>query len=284
VGSSDPDSSQIPARGKTRVGPPHEPTTAPTARSAVDVRPPYKFGVLQGGASARRLVADQVYFGLQARALRAGAERALERIAAHPEQPQVDLHSLGADFRLEAAASLTLLRALVAGELLHPDGTGGYRPTARFREYALACVVAPLSRARAKALIDAACELAARINADWTRNRFRIKAIAVSGSYMSGRDTLPELSLWIVVRPREEVRPRHARHSLSRSDAAHQILTAVKAVSSFIHARIVEDREDVRRPFSVVFEAREDIVDSSVPAWERVRSWGASISRRLAAR
>jgi hypothetical protein len=284
VGSSDPGSPRIPARSKNPSRSPHEPAAAPAARFAVGVRAPDKSIASRDDTDVRRLVADHLYFGLQARALRAGAERVLARVAANPEQSPIDVHSLGTDFRLDAEASLTLLRALLAGELLSPDGAGGYRPTARFREYALACVVAPLSRTRAKALIEMACELAARINADWARNRFRIKMIATSGSYMSRRDTLPELSLWIVVRAREEVRARHARHSLSRSDAAHQILAAVKALSSFIHARIVEDKEDVRRPFSVVFEAGEDIVDSSVPTWERVRSWGASISRRLGSR
>jgi hypothetical protein len=284
VGSLDPDSSQIPARSKVSSQAPHAPAAAPAAPAAVTLRARDKPSASRGAPNVRRLVADQLYFGLQARALRAGAERALARIAAHPEQTQIDLGSLGADFRLDAAASLTLLKVLLAGELLHPDGSGGYRPTARFREYALACVVAPLSRARAKGLIDTTCELATRINADWTRNRFQIKTVAVSGSYMSRRDTLPELSLWVVVRPREEARARRASNSLSRSDAARQILTAVKALSSFIHARIVEDRDDVRRPFSVVFEASEDVADSSVPAWERVRDWGASISRRFAAR
>ncbi len=279
MGSSDPDSSQIPDSSRSR----HGSAPATTARSGASPRAGDK-SAAAGVTSGRRLVADQLYFGLQARALRAGAERALARIAEHPEETQIDLGTLGADFRLDPAATLALLRALVAAELLHPDGAGGYCPTARFREYALACVVAPLSRARAKGLIDTACDLAARINADWTKNRFQIKTIAVSGSYMSRRDTLPELSLWVVVSRREDARARRARHSLSRTEASHQILAAVKGLSSFVHARIVEDREDVRRPFSVVFEANEEVADSPVPAWERVRVWGASISRRFAAR
>ena len=282
--SSDPGSPRIQARSKNSSRSPHDTATAPAARSTGGAGAAEKSTASRDATNVRRLVADQLYFGLQARALRAGAERVLARTAAHPEQSQIDIRSLGTDFRLDTQASYTLLRALLAGELLYPDGAGGYRPTARFREYALACVVAPLSRARAKTLIESACELASRINADWARNRFRIKMIAVSGSYMSRRDTLPELSLWIVVRAREEARARHARHSLSRSDAAHQILVAVKELSSFIHARIVEDKDDVRRPFSMVFEESEDIVDSSVPTWERVRCWGASISRRLASR
>jgi hypothetical protein len=281
VDSSDPGSPRIPARGKNTSRSPNGPTTAVAARATVGVRAPDKAIAAQG---VRRLVAGQKYMGLHARALRAGAERALARIAAHPKQTQIDLRSLGADFRLDAAASCTLLRTLLAGGLLHPDGAGGYRPTERFREYALASVVAPLARARARRLVGTACELAARINADWTRNRFQIRTVAVSGSYLGRRDTLRELLLWVVLRPRDDARARRAKPSLSRSEAARQILTAVKALSSFIVVRIVEDTEDVERPFSIVFQASEDTVESSVPAWERLRDWSASISRRLGSR
>ena len=86
---------------------------------------------------------------------------------------------------------------------------GGYLPTRRFHQYALACVVAPLSRARAKGLIDRACGLAARINADSARNPFQIKFVAVSGNYMSSHDQLAELSLWLVL-DRAPVRRRAA--------------------------------------------------------------------------
>ncbi|HWZ70227.1 MAG TPA: hypothetical protein VN326_01960 [Casimicrobiaceae bacterium] len=231
------------------------------------------------------MVADQRYFGLEARALRAGAGRVLARMAAQgPEQARIDVRSLGSDFHLDAAASGPLLQALLAGGLLHPDGTGGYRPSERLREYALACVVAPLLRARAKRLIDTACELAARINADWARNPFQIKTLAVSGSYMSRRDQLPELSLWVVLRPRPKARTRRSKPSLNKSDGLREILMAVNAVSSFIVVRIVADRQAVQRPFSVVFQASEDMIDSSVPAWDRVRDWSASITRRLASR
>jgi len=142
------------------------------------------------------LIADQCYFGLEARALHAGAQRALARMSAQaPDQARIDARILGQDFRLDAPASRALLQELLTGGLLYPDGNGGYRPTARFREYALACVVAPLSRARAKALIDRACGLAASNNADRASNPLRIKMVAVSGSYMSRRDQLSDLSL-----------------------------------------------------------------------------------------
>jgi hypothetical protein len=58
----------------------------------------------------------------------------------------------------------------------------------------------------------------------------------------------------------------------------------VKELSSFIAVAVVADRKDVQRPFSVVFQADDALTDSSGPAWERFRAWGASISRRLASR
>lgn len=244
---------------------------------------PAKPSALQSAMKVRRLLAHQGYFGLEPRAFHVGTKRTLERISAPaPEQARIDAHSLAEDFRLDAAPSGTLLRAFLAGGLLHPDGTGGYCVTERFREYALACVVVPLSRARAKALIDKACGIAASINADWARNPFMIKMVAVSGSYMSRRNSLPELSLWLVLRRRPQPRVRRWRPPLKKGDALRQILAAMNSLSSFIVVRIVPDRQGVHRPFSVVFQANDDAIESSLPAWERFRDWGASISRRLA--
>ena len=284
--SSSPGSSHIPARSSNSPRSPHHPgETTPRVGSTAVVGTPDRLIASRGAAKVRRLVADQRYFGLEARVLHAGAERSLARMSAQaPEQARVDAHMLGEDFRLDAPASRALLQALLAGGLLYPDGSGGYRPTARFREYALACVVAPLSRARAKALIDRVCGLAAHINADWASNPLRIKVVAVSGSYMSRRDQLADLSLWLVLRRRPETRERRWRPSMSKDDALRQILEPIHALSSFIVVRIVADRQVVQRPFSVVFQATEDVVEPSVPTWERFRDWGASISRRLASR
>jgi hypothetical protein len=253
--------------------------------STVILGVPNRLIASQGATKLRRLVADRKYFGLEASALRAGAERSLAHMSTQPpEQARIDVRSLGEAFHLDAPASWALLGALLTGGLLYPDGNGGYHPTRHFRDYALACVVAPLSRARAKALIDRVCGLAAHINADWASNPLRIKVVAVSGSYMSRRDQLAELSLWLVLRRRPETRARRWRPSMSKDDALRQILEPIHALSSFIVVRIVADRQVVQRPFSVVFEANEDVVEPSVPTWERFRDWGASISRRLASR
>jgi hypothetical protein len=231
----------------------------------------------------RRLIVDQRYFGLGARAFHAGAERMLERITAQAPAPaNIELECLGNDFQLEPADSLGLLRALLTGGLLVPDGTGYYQPTARFREYALAPLVAPLSRPRAKMLVDAVCDRAAQINADWARNPFEVKMVAVAGSYMSRNDQLPELSLWLVLRSRREKQTRRWRPMLSKAEGLRQILTAVSAPSSFIVARIVAHKSVVPRPFSVVFQASE-MVGTGVSASHVFRDWGQSLGELLSA-
>ncbi len=235
--------------------------------------------------NARRLIADQQYFGLEANALRAGAGRALARISKQPaEEARIDIRSLGEDFHLDAAASSALLSALLTGGLLYPDGTGRYRPTRHFREYALARVVEPLTRARARALVDRACRLAARINSDWDGVPFQIEMVAVSGSYMSRGDQLSELSLSLAVGRRPEARTPGSKPLLSMDDALRQILEAMHALSSFIVVRIVADRSAVPRPFSVVFEANENVIESSVAGWDRLRDWSMSVTRWLAVR
>jgi len=200
------------------------------------------------------------------------------------EQARIDVRSLGEAFRLDAPASGELLSALLMGGLLYPDGNGGYLPTRHFREYALACVVAPLSRRRAKALIDRACVLAARINADWVGNPLQIGTMLVSGSYMSRVEQLSELSLWLFLHRRRDAPSHCAASSLSKDDALRQILDPMKALSSFMVVRIVADKQAVPRPFSVAFQANEAVIDSSPPPRGRFRDWSASITRRLASR
>lgn len=249
----------------------------PAAEPAVDKAAPAR-----GAPKIRRLIADQQYFGLDAKAFHDGAARTLARISAPgSEKPRIDVRSLGEDFRLDAAASWALLRAMLAGGLLLTDGPGSYRPAARFREYALANVVLPLSRSRARELIERVGKLAERVNDNWDRNPYRIKMIAVSGGYMSRSDRLPELSLWLVLHRRPEARTRRWRSPLGKSDALRQIAAAMRELSSFIVVHVVADRHAVQRPFSVVFQADDEFPDSHAHSWDRFREWGASISRRL---
>ncbi len=237
------------------------------------------------GATIRRLVADRTYFGLEAQALRAGAERTLARMSAKPPgQSRIDVRSLGEDFLLDAPASSALQRELLLGGMLHPHGAGGFLPTRLFRQYALACVVAPLTRARAKALIGQACGLAERINAEWVSNSYQIKMAAVSGNYMSQREQLSELSLSLVLGRRREARTPGSPPLQNKDDALRQILKALHALSSFIVVRIVADGQSVQRPFGVVFRRNDDVGHSTPPPLDRFRAWSASITRRLASR
>ena len=229
----------------------------------------------------RRLIDGQRYFGLGALAFHAGAGRVLERLTGQtPQQVRLDIRSLAEDFRLHAAATSTLVTALVVGGLLQRDGTGTYRPTRRFHEYAAAHVVKPLSRARAKTLVGRANQLAAQINADWIKNPYQIQKLAVSGSYMSRCDPLPELSLSVVLRRRIHVRGGRWRPSLPQEIALRQIAGAMKALSSFVVVHLTSDVQAIPRPFSFVYDADEDYLDDPMPAWEKLREWSASISRR----
>jgi hypothetical protein len=201
-----------------------------------------------------------------------------------PGQNRIDVRSLAEDFHLDAPATSALQREFLMGGLLHPDGAGGYLPTRLFRQYALACVVAPLSRTRAKALIAEVCGLAERINAEWVSNPYQLKIIAVSGHYMSQREQLSELSLSLVVGRRREARVPGASPLQDKDAALRQIVEALHAMSSFIVVRIVADGQTVQRPFGVVFRRNHDVVETPEPPLNRFRAWSASITRRLASR
>ena len=236
----------------------------------------------RGAAKIRRLIAGERYFGIEAQAFHEGARRTLARLSAlGNEPPRIDLRGLGEDFRLDAAASWALLRAMLADGLLCYDGPSDYRLGERFQEYALAHVVTPLSRAQARELLDKVCTLAVKINAGWERNPFRIRMILVTGSYMSRSDRIPELALWLLLGRRREAGTRRGKTPLSKGDALRQIAATAKALSPLIVVRAVTAKESVERPFSVAFQADDDFGDSSTPSWGRFREWGASISRRL---
>lgn len=237
---------------------------------------------IQGKAKPRKLLAYQHYFGLEARTFHAGAKRMLERVSAQaPGMARINARHLSEDFRLNAEQSGTLLRAFLAGGLLYPDGDGGYEPSERFREYAHARVVVPVRRSQAKELVKAACRFAEGINADSHRNPFQIETIAVSGSYMSRCDLLPELSLWLVLRRRPQ---SETTRSMSKDDACHHIKTTMKGLNPAMVVRLTSDTQKVERPFSIVFEAKDVVIESPPRPWERLRDWSVSISQRVVSR
>jgi hypothetical protein len=258
-----------------------------SVRASAGAQAPDRGAVSQRGSKKRRtLIAGQQYFGLDAQAFRDGAEQSFMRVAAlPPERQTIDLGSVGKDFSLDASASWALLRAMLEGGLLRPTGPGSYRPTRLFREYALAKLVAPIPRSHARELINGACSLAAHINAHWNRNPFRITLIAVSGSYMSRRARIPELSLWLILGQRPEARMRRRGPALGEDDARREIVSTLKELSSFIVVRVVSEKEAVDRPFSVAFQIDESEFEAGLPPWQRFREWGAALlTRRLAFR
>jgi len=149
----------------------------------------------------------------------------------------------------------TLVEQLVAEGLLEPPGElqADYGVTERFVEYASARVVEPLPRERARQLLAHACELAARVNGQWTHNPLEIEAVAPFGCYMSRDRQLAELPLGIVVRPRAR-RARWGR-AQTKSDGAREIRAQFRELSSFIHVRMVKDARLLPRPFAVAFHA-----------------------------
>ena len=230
----------------------------------------------------RTLVAERAYFGFDPEAFQNGVQRLVARVDATRASPQVTAPILCADFGVGSAQAEVLLQAFARGGLLRADKRGEYRITERLRNYATARVVAPLQRARAKLLINEAAARASRINAEWRRNPLCIEAIAVSGGYMSRHDKLSELTLWLVVTPRPDVKTRRPRQA-SDLAARRQIITAMCALSSFVIVHVVTDRSQVQRPFSIVFNAEEDEA-AEVPRWMRWREWTLSLSRRLGGR
>ena len=234
-------------------------------------------------AGARRLIAGQSYFGIEASELRAGLARALARLSAQPaDDARIDIRSLTEDFGIESGAGSELLGAFLTDGVLYPDGAGRYRPTRAFRDYSVARVVEPLSRERAKSLIGRSCRLAARINAEWAHVPLRIGMIAVSGGYMSCTEALTELTLSLVLGGRPEADAPADAPRLSREKAMREIVDAVKAQSSFLTVRVVSDRSVVQRPFGVVFEADEAPARPVPEPRARLRDLSASIGRWLA--
>ena len=234
----------------------------------------------------RTLVSNQLYFGLEPLVFRRGAGRALTRIAGAPlESVRISAQMLGTDFRLDAAAIDTLANALLSSGLLQPfpGHPSDYRMTERFAEFALARVVPPLTRARAKELLMQACQLAAKINTEWTANPLMIHMVAVSGGYMSRNSRIAELTLWPVVKRRVDVRARRFGASTSKADGASEISAAMRALSSFILVKVVGDKNSIERPFAVPFRDHVDAL-TPPPSAARFWLWRSSLRRQLTGR
>ena len=234
----------------------------------------------------RTLISNQLYFGLEPLDLRRGTERTLSRVfGLPPDRVRVTRETLREDFRLDMAESEALVRAFASDGLLHadPETAGNYRLTERFHEFAQARVVAPLERSEAKELVDKACRLAARINADRTWNPVMIDMLGVSGAYMSRSDYISELKLWPVVKTRTQIRPRRFGSPMTKAEGSSEIRAALRALSPFILVHLVTDTASVERPFSVPFRAYDELIASSL-APAKLLAWSSSLRRQLSGR
>ena len=208
----------------------------------------------------RTLVTQRRYFGLDALQFRAGSARVMARIVGlPPERVRVSARSLCQDFAMDTVDGTALLDDLVADGLLEPeDGQRkDYRLTKRFFEFATARVVDPLPRQRAKELLNRACQLAARVNAEWSKNPLAIEALAAFGRYMSRDEMLAELPIGIVVCARAKSRRARWGHMASNAEGAQEIRTAFRALSSFVRVRLVNELRVLPRPYTVIFEERQ---------------------------
>ena len=206
----------------------------------------------------RTLITQRQYFGVDAVRLRTAAGRVMARVLGlPPERAWVSARALRNDFGVDTIAGRGLVDELVAEGLLRPrhDQPGEYRPTERFLELASARVVEALPRARAKAIVDRAVELAARIDGRWSRNPVEVAALATFGAYMSRDDFLDELALGIVVRPRPAPRILGWRRRMTRAEGVDEIRAAFRELSSFVRVGVVNDLKLLPRPFAVVFQA-----------------------------
>jgi hypothetical protein len=213
---------------------------------------------------ARTLITDRLYFGIDPLSLRTGTARVYTRVVGlPPERARISARNLRQDFGIgDTKLGQELIEEFVADGLLDPPNEfqPDYGLNARFLEFAFARVVEPLPRDRAKQLLDKACELAARINAEWTRNPLEIEMVAPYGSYIGRDRQLPDLSLGVVVRNRLPSRRARWGRVVIKSEGAHDIRAALRDLSSFIHVRLVSNRDRLPRPFSVAFRDDSPLV------------------------
>src|SRR6187431_2850101 len=136
----------------------------------------------------RTLIADRLYYGLEATHVRAASARALTRVVGlPPERARVSVVHLWNDFAVDAQKGAALVEELVARGMLEPpsEGQSGYGFTSEFFELANARIVEPLPRARARQLVDEARTLAERINEENIHNPLSIISLAVFGDFMT---------------------------------------------------------------------------------------------------
>jgi len=202
------------------------------------------------------LVTKRLYFGLDALRLREATERVLSRLhGIPPDRAKVRLDALVDDFRVSAAASRAIVDEMVRKGLLQPLAADGseYGITDKFRQYALARIVGPLPRTRAKMMLDHIADLALNFNRTAANNKYEIDAIAVYGGYMSLDLDLAELSLGVTGRRRLPGKRPASGRATKPVEGHERIRELFEAQSSFVEVSFFRQLQDVPRPFTVVF-------------------------------
>ncbi len=207
---------------------------------------------------ALTLVTKRLYFGLDALQLRDATGRVLSRVhGLPPHRATVRLDALEQDFRVTPSASRALADEMVESGLLHRLGPDGYEYgiTDKFRQYALARIVEPLPRTRAKMLLDHIADLAGHFNRTATQNKYEIEAIAVFGGYMSLDAGLPELTIGVTGRRRVPARRPSDGRATRFIDGHERIRELFETQSQYVQVSFFRHLQDAPRPFGVIFKS-----------------------------
>lgn len=202
------------------------------------------------------LVANRLYFGLEALRLRDSSDRVLSRVVGiPPERATVGLRALAQDFHLGTAASRALVDEMVRGGLLERLSPGGmdFGITEKFRALAKARLIQPLPRRDAQMLLSHIADAASHFNRTTLVNKYEIAAIAVFGRYMSLDEDLPDLSIGVTGR-RRPPSPHPATGRATRPTEGTEAIRALfEEQSSYLRVSFFKQLQEMPRPFAVVF-------------------------------